>query len=203
MKPLRKKVVIIDREARKERRMDDKEIVRLFWQRDERAVTETSVKYGRLCGKIACGILGNPQDGEEIVNHAYMRLWETIPPKNPEPFMPYLAKIVRNLALNRYKAEHTQKRFSGEYAVSLDELDECVPDKKGEESSAAEIRDCLNAFLERQKPEVRSVFVMRYFFCESVEEISKTGFSEGKLKSLLFRTRNKLKSYLESEGIFI
>lgn len=184
--------------------MDDKEIVRLFWQRSERAISETSVKYGKLCGKIACGILGNPQDGEEIVNHAYMRLWETIPPKNPEPFMPYLAKIVRNLALNRYKAEHTQKRFSGEFDLSLDEIDECVPDRKGAQSGAEEIRDCLNAFLERQKPEVRSVFVMRYFFCESLEDIAKkTGYSVGKLKSILFRTRNKLRNFLESEGISI
>ncbi len=184
--------------------MDDEQIVRLFWQRDERAITETSVKYGKLCGKIACGILGNLQDSEEIVNHAYMRLWETIPPKEPNPFTPYLAKIVRNLALNRYKAEHTQKRFAGEFTVSLDELDECIPAKQSEPSSAEVIRDCLNAFLERQKPNVRSVFVMRYFLCESIGEISKkTGYSEGKLKSLLFRTRNKLRSYLESEGISI
>lgn len=184
--------------------MDDREIVRLFWQRDERAISEASEKYGKLCGKIACGILGNPQDSEEIVNNAFLRLWETIPPKNPEPFMPYLAKIVRNLALNRYKAEHTQKRFSGEFTLSLDELDECVPDGKSAKNDSAEIRDCLNVFLERQKPDVRRIFVMRYFFCESIEEISKkTGYSEGKLKSLLFRARNKLKSYLESEGISI
>lgn len=127
--------------------MDDEKIVGLFWQRDERAISETTAKYGRLCGKIAYGILGNIQDSEEIINTAYMRLWESIPPKNPNPFMPFLAKIVRNLALNRYKAEHTQKRYAGEFAVSLDELDECVPDKKSEPSDAAQIRDCLNAFL--------------------------------------------------------
>lgn len=184
--------------------MDDEKIVGLFWQRDERAISETTAKYGRLCGKIAYGILGNIQDSEEIVNTAYMRLWESIPPKNPNPFMPFLAKIVRNLALNRYKAEHTQKRYAGEFAVSLDELDECVPDKKSEPSDAAQIRDCLNAFLAEQKQSSRQIFVLRYFYCESIEDIAvKTGFSEGKIKSLLFRLRQKLKNYLESEGISV
>lgn len=184
--------------------MDDEKIVGLFLQRDETAISETTAKYGRLCGKIAFGILGNQQDSEEIVNTAYLRLWETIPPKEPNPFMPYLAKIVRNLALNRYKAEHTKKRFSGEFALSLDELDECVSDKKAEQSDAGEIRDALNAFLGEQKQSSRQIFVLRYFYCESIEEISaKTGFSEGKIKSLLFRLRQKLKNHLESEGISI
>ncbi len=184
--------------------MDDEKIVGLFWQRDEKAISETSAKYGKLCGKIAYGILGNPQDSEEIVNSAYLRLWESIPPKKPNPFMPFLAKIVRNLALNRYKAEHTQKRYAGEFAVSLDELDECIPDKKSAPSDAGQIREALNAFLEEQKPESRKIFVLRYFYCESIEEIAvKTGYSEGKIKSLLFRLRQKLKTHLESEGISV
>ncbi len=184
--------------------MDDEKIVGLFLQRDETAISETTLKYGKLCGKIAFGILGNLQDSEEIVNTAYLRLWETIPPKEPNPFMPYLAKIVRNLALNRYKAEHTKKRFSGEFALSLDELDECVPDNKAKQSDAGEIRDALNAFLAEQKQSSRQIFVLRYFYCESIEEISvKTGFSEGKIKSLLFRLRQKLKNHLESEGISV
>ena len=184
--------------------MDDEKIVGLFLQRDERAISETTLKYGKLCGKIAYGILGNPQDSEEIVNSAYLRLWESIPPKKPNPFMPFLAKIVRNLALNRYKAEHTKKRFSGEFALSLDELDECVPDNKAKQSDAGEIRDALNAFLAEQKQSSRQIFVLRYFYCESIEEISvKTGFSEGKIKSLLFRLRQKLKNHLESEGISV
>ena len=184
--------------------MNDEEIVDLFWQRDEAAITATSAKYGALCGKIAYGILGNAQDSEEIVNHAYLRLWDAVPPKRPQPFMPFLAKIVRNLALNRLKAEHTQKRRAGEFAVSLDELDECIPDKKSDHSSAEQIRDCLNTFLKGQKPAVRSIFINRYFYCESIEDIAvKTGFSESKVKSALFRLRNKLKDYLESEGISV
>ncbi len=184
--------------------MDDEKIVDLFWQRSESAITETSAKYGALCGKIAYGILGNSQDSEEIVNMAYLRLWDAVPPKRPQPILPFLAKIVRNLALNRLKAEHTQKRYSGEFAVSLDELDECIPDKKGIQSDSVHIRDCLNTFLKAEKRTARSIFVLRYFYCESIEEIAqKTGFSESKVKSMLFRTRNKLRKYLESEGISI
>ena len=184
--------------------MDDEIIVDLFWQRDERAITETSAKYGALCGRIAYGILGNQQDSEEIVNQSYLRLWDAVPPKKPIPITPFLAKIVRNLALNRLKAEHTQKRCSSEFTVSLDELDECVPDKKGVQSDSLHIRDCLNTFLKGQKRQVRSIFLLRYFYCESIEEIAtKTGFSESKVKSMLFRTRNKLKEYLESEGISV
>lgn len=188
----------------KGRKMDDEKIVDLFWQRDEQAITETSAKYGALCGKIAYGILGNSQDSEEIVNQAYLRLWDAVPPKRPDPFSPFLAKIVRNLALNRLKAEHTQKRNPGEFTVSLDELDECIPDKKSAQSDTGHIRDCLNTFLRGQKRDVRSIFILRYFYCESIEEISeRSGYSEAKVKSLLFRTRKKLRTYLESEGISV
>lgn len=92
--------------------MNDEEIVDLFWQRDEEAIAVTSARYGALCRKIAYGILGNAQDSEEIVNHAYLKLWNAVPPKRPLPFMPFLAKIVRNLALNQLKAEHTQKSIA-------------------------------------------------------------------------------------------
>lgn len=184
--------------------MDDNLIVDLFWQRSEQAISEASGKYGALCVKIAYGILGNSQDSEEIVNQAYLNLWNAVPPTRPDPLLPFLAKIVRNLAINRLKADHARKRNPGEFTVSLDELDECIPDTKSAQSGSGEIRDCLNSFLEGQKRTVRSIFILRYFYCESIEEISeKTGYSEGKLKSLLFRTRKKLKSYLESEGISV
>lgn len=184
--------------------MDDKAIVELFLQRDENAIAHTQEKYGALCSRIAYGVLGNAQDSEEIVNQAYLKLWNAIPPKKPDPLMPFLARIVRNLSLNLVKAQHTQKRFSGEFALSLDELDECIPDGNSQPNDSREIRDCLNRFLAAEKKEVRSVFVLRYFYCESTEEISrKTGFSESKLKSMLHRARKRLKAFLESEGISV
>ncbi len=184
--------------------MDDEKIVDLFFQRDERAIAETTAKYGAMCGKIAYGILGNPQDSEEIVNMSYLQVWNAIPPNRPHPFSPYLAKIVRNLALNMLKAEQAQKRCSGEFLVSLDELDECVPDKGNAPSDSFHIRDCLNSFLKMQKRQARIIFVLRYFYCESIEDIAeRTGFSESKVKSTLFRLRSKLRDYLESEGISV
>ena len=182
--------------------MDDEKIVELFLERNEQAIAETSAKYGALCGKIAYNILGDPQDSEEIVNQALLRLWESIPPQRPTLFSAFLAKIVRNLSLNRLKAEHTQKRIASEFAVSLDELDECIPDKKS--SGTEHIRDSINAFLDGQKQDLRKIFVLRYFYCDSIEEIAKkTGYSEGKIKTALFRMRKKLKTHLESEGISI
>lgn len=185
--------------------MDDKQIVDLFWQRDEQALAETSAKYGALCRRIAFGILGNSQDSEEIENLSYLKLWEAIPPTRPQPLVSFLAKIVRNLALNTLKAKHTQKRCAGEFMLSLDELDECIPDKAGSDAlDSIHIRDCLNTFLKAQKRTVRSIFVLRYFYCESIEAIAqKTGFSESKLKSMLHRTRGKLRDFLESEGISV
>lgn len=184
--------------------MDDEKIVELFWERDEQAIAETSAKYGALCGKIAYNILGDPQDSEEIVNQALLQLWESIPPQRPALFSAFLAKVVRNLSLNRLKAEHTQKRMASEFAVSLDELDECIPDEKSDQSDAEHIRDSINAFLDEQKQDLRKIFVLRYFYCESIEEIAKkTGYSEGKIKTALFRMRKKLKIHLESEGILI
>lgn len=185
--------------------MDDNQIVDLFWQRDERALSETSAKYGALCRSIAFGILGNAQDSEEIENTSYLKLWEAIPPSRPQPLVSFLVKIVRNLSLNRLKAEHTQKRCASEFAVSLDELDECIPDKAETDGlDAIHIHNCLNSFLKAQKRTVRSIFVLRYFYCESIEEIAvKTGFSQSKVKSMLLRTRSKLKVFLESEGISV
>lgn len=183
--------------------MNDSQIVELFWSRDEQAIAETSAKYGSLCGKIAYGILGNMQDSEEAVNSSYLQLWNAIPPKRPDPLSAFLAKIVRNLSLNKLKASRAQKR-SCEFMVSLDELDECVPDKSYCESDPLYIRDCLNSFLREQKRQDRSIFVLRYFNCDSIEEIArKTGFSESKVKSMLFRMRGRLKDRLEKEGISI
>lgn len=184
--------------------MDDNQIVELFWSRDERAIAETSAKYGSLCRKIAYGILANTQDSEEIVNSSYFQLWNAIPPKRPDPLSAFLARVVRNLALNKLKADHAQKRYSGEFTVSLDELDECVPDKNSAESDAIHIRDCLNSFLREQKRNDRCIFVLRYFNCYSIEEIAqKTGYSQSRVKSVLFRMRGRLKVRLEKEGISI
>lgn len=183
--------------------MDDNRIIELYWQRDEQAVAETAGKYGTYCMKISMNILNSIPDSEENVNDTYVQAWESIPPNRPNILKAFLAKIARNLAINKYNAQHAQKRIGGEYALSLDELDVCTPSNVTveDETSVAALSASISSFLHAQEKDVRNVFVCRYFYCESVAAISKRfGFSQSKVKSMLMRTRDRLKLHLEKEG---
>ena len=189
--------------------MEDKQIVDLYWERNERAIAESDAKYGAFCARIAMNILDNAQDAEECVNDTYLRAWNAIPPDRPVKLGAFLGKITRNLSLDRYKAKKTAKRGNSLFLVSLDELSECVPDGStgfgsgfDEETEARRIGDCINRFLRKQPREVRDVFICRYFYSDSIGEISRRfGLTESKIKSMLHRTRQKLRKFLESEGI--
>lgn len=183
--------------------MDDAGIVELYWQRSERAVSETAAKYGAYCMKISHNILGDLQESEENVNDTYLQAWNSMPPHRPDTLSPFLGKIARNLALNRYKAGHALKRGAGEFALSLDELGECVPMGRSAEeiTDAAALGHSISAFLRGESAEARRIFIRRYFYSESVDEIARRfAVSESKVKSILFRTRNKLRIHLEKEG---
>ena len=189
--------------------MEDQQIVDLYWERDERAIAESDAKYGRYCIQIALNILDNAQDAEECVNDTYLRAWNAIPPSRPTKLGAFLGKITRNLSLDRYKARKTAKRGNSLFLVSLDELSECIPDGStgfgsgfDDETEARRIGECINRFLRKQSGEVRDVFICRYFYSDSIGEIARRfGLSESKVKSMLHRTRGKLKKLLESEGI--
>ncbi len=183
--------------------MDDAGIVTLYWSRDEAAIAETAKKYEPYCMKIAMNILGDRSDSEECVNDTLLGAWKSIPPHRPTHLAAYLGKITRNLAINRYKARYADKRAAGEFAVSLDELDECIPGGDHmEKQNAEEVGACISEFLRGQKPLERRAFVCRYFYSESIAQIAERfGVSEGQIKSMLFRTRGKLKLFLEQEGI--
>ena len=189
--------------------MEDQQIVDLYWERDERAIAESDAKYGRYCIQIALNILDNAQDAEECVNDTYLRAWNAIPPNRPTKLGAFLGKITRNLSLDRYKARKTAKRGNSLFLVSLDELSECIPDGStgfgsgfDDETEARRIGECINRFLRKQSGEVRDVFICRYFYSDSIGEIARRfGLSESKVKSMLHRTRGKLKKLLESEGI--
>lgn len=187
--------------------MNDSEIIKLFFNRDENAIVKSNEKYGAYCMKIATNIAGNSLDGEECVSDAYMKAWNSIPPSIPTHLGAFLGKITRNLAINRYNASMAQKRCGSEFALSLDELDECIPDTVSDIESSIEENELSNhisSFLRSQNEFARRVFVCRYFSCDSVSDIAATfKCSEEKIKSSLFRTRKKLKSYLEKEGIAI
>ena len=144
-------------------------------------------------------------DSEENVNDTYLQVWSSIPPNRPNSLKAFIARITRNLALNRYKAEHTQKRRGSAFAVSLDELDVCTPSSVNieDEMGMAHLSKCISDFLFQQSTDARDIFVCRYFYCESIEDISvRFGCSHSKIKSTLMRTRKKLRAYLQKEGYF-
>ena len=183
--------------------MDDKQIVELYWQRDEHAIEATAAKYGPYCMKISRNILEDRADSEENVNDTYLHAWNAMPPQRPAILQAFLGKIARNLALNRYKAKTAQKRRGDALALSLDELDDCVLSLPGPESetAAAELGASISTFLRTQSKDARSMFILRYFYCDSIEEISsRFGCGESRVKTTLLRTRRKLKQHLIKEG---
>ena len=184
--------------------MNDLEIIELYFKRDEKAIKETDAKYGRLCHSIANNILNNEQDSEECVNDTYIGVWNAIPPTRPNNFMSFVCKITRNLSLKRLEAMARQKR-SAATIVSLDELAEVLPDENiATGVSDGDIAKAISCFLRNENEDVRNVFMRKYYFFDSIGDIAQRfGFTESKVKSMLFHTRNKLKEYLIKEGVEI
>lgn len=186
--------------------MDDTKIIKLYMERSEQAILETSQKYGRYCHFIAFNILQNDNDAEECVNDTYLRTWNAIPPKQPNRLQTFLGKITRNLALNRYEKQSAQKRGGGKVSTILDELDECISSEACAETFVDElaIKDILDSFLSKLPAETRKIFVRRYWYMDSIKDIAKAyGLTESKVTVILFRARAKLKEGFEKEGISI
>ena len=181
--------------------MQDHEIIDLYFARDEHAILQTQQQYGSYCKAIAMNVLHDESDSEECVNDTYLAAWNSIPPNKPEHLGAYLARLTRNISINRYKSRTTERRGGGEFALSLDELDDCVADT---DKSAEELGKLINAFLAGEKKEARQVFIRRYFYGDSIESIAKRfTFSESKIKSMLHRTRLALREYLTQNGVYI
>ena len=183
--------------------MDDIKIIELFFERNEKAINETENKYGPYLSKIAYNILFDSEDSKECVNDTYMKAWNTIPPHRPEKLSSFLGKITRRLAIDIFRKKHAEKRENSEYALSLSELDECIPDRFSAENKfeQTELSESINRFLSSLSKENRDIFVCRYFYSDSIKEISSFfGTSESKIKSSLFRSRKNLKEHLEKEG---
>lgn len=182
--------------------MDDQRIIELCFRRDEQAIRETDGKYGRLCRSIAYNILGNHEDAEECVNDAYMGMWNAIPPARPDSLTAYICRITRNLSLKRLEFLTREKR-SRAVLVSLEELEEVLPDERCDPSvGGEEIGRRIGDFLRGEKESVRDVFIRKYYFFDSVGDIARRySFTESKVKNMLYRTRNKLRDYLIKEGV--
>lgn len=182
--------------------MEDKDIIRLYFERAEAAIGKTAEKYGSLCHAIAKNILGNDADAEECVNDTYLAVWNQIPPERPNSFCAYIGKIARNIALNRFDYNTASCR-NGNADVVLDELSEILPDESVDMLSEGEtFMRALNLFLSTEKERARVIFVRRYFYCESMAEIAKrVHMQESAVRSSLFRTRKKLAVYLRKQGL--
>ncbi len=185
--------------------MDDEKIIDLFFDRSEQALREVDAKYGKLCHKISNNILNNREDAEECVNDAYLGIWNAIPPQRPDPLITFLCKIVRNLSIARYRANTAMKRNST-YDVALSELEDCLASSNTVEAEfeANELSRIIDSFLETLSQENRVIFMRRYWFSDTYEEIAKrVGLTEKNVSVRLTRIRRQLKGYLKEREVLV
>ena len=184
--------------------MDDEAILTLYRQRQHVALEETAAKYGRLCYAVANNLLQSPEDSEECVNDTWLHAWNAIPPEKPRSFAAWLSRVTRNLAISRLRAARAARRGGDEVPLVLEELAECIPGGTDPQRfvEQRELSEAVNRFLGSLSREERDVFVARYFYAASHAELSaRTGWTVGKTKTVLRRTRLKLQSYLKEEGL--
>lgn len=186
--------------------MTDEKIVDLYWRRDESAVTETQLKYEKYLTKVAYNILYDLEDSMESVNDTYLRAWKAIPPHRPQVLSTFLAKITRRVAIDMVRRRNRSKRVPSEYTASLTELEECIADRNTPEMEldGELLADAINKYLRTLPEATRSLFIGRYFYMDSLKEAAQyCEMSEAKAKTLLYRTRQGLKEYLEKEGFYL
>ena len=193
-------------EEQKERKgtpVDDAKIIDLFWARSEDAIAQTDVNYGRKLNTLANKILLNREDAEESVNDTYMQTWDTIPPQRPKYFFAFLASICRHLSLNKLDWKMAAKR-NAEVVSLTEEMELCIPDTSHDRTmEARELGRILDAFLGSLPKDSRLIFLRRYWYVDTIAEIAQRyGMTESKVKMQLRRTKDKLRTYLEKEGIF-
>lgn len=184
--------------------MDDKQIIELYFKRDERAILHTDKKYGNSLHSVSYRIIQSRRDSEECVNDTYLKVWNSVPPNRPEKLFSYLIKIVRNLSFNRCEYLKAKKRGGGEYQAVLDELSYCIPDRFSTEErfDNERLAKLINEFLLSETEDNAVIFIQRYFYLCSVKEIAQEkGISQSKVKMTLLRLRQTLKEMLIKEGI--
>lgn len=183
--------------------MDDKTIIALYWERSEKALAETAAKYGNYCYSISYNILNNKEDAEESVNDTYIAAWKAMPPHRPSILSAFLGKITRRISIDRWRNHSAQKRGGGELPLVLEELKECISDKNKVEHEVEHriLAEKINEFVKSLPHREQQVFLCRYWYMDSIDSICKQfGFSESKVKSMLKRTRERLRTTLNKEG---
>lgn len=185
--------------------MLDSGIIALFFSRSDRAIPELDKKYGAACHRTASNILGNPQDAEECVNDAYLGVWNSIPPQDPEPLSTYVLRIVRNISIRRVQYNRAVKR-AGNYQECYEELSECIADNTTPETvyHARELTHYIEDFLDSLSRTNRLLFVRRYWYLDSIKGLaSATGLNEGAVRTRLSRMRQQLKEQLQEKGVMV
>lgn len=182
--------------------MDDCKLIDLYWHRDESAIDRTAAVYGVSLQRLAFRITGDDGDAQECVNDTYLAAWNAIPPARPHAFFAYLAKICRNFAFGVLDKRNAEKRSAVIVELSQ-ELAQCIPDRMAEyRMESREIGELLSCFLLGLKQEERLIFLRRYWYCDSIADIAMhLGVTQSKVKTQLHRTREKLRKFLEQEGI--
>lgn len=205
-------------------KLKDSDIIELYWSRDPSAITVSAEQYGQYCRRIAWNILHNPEDCEECINETWFRAWNAMPDARPDHLAAFFGAITRRLSLDYYRKNRALKRGGGEMALIYDELKDCrteTADSRFSQTARASrtelshdnverhldvmvLTEAINTFLSRLDSTSRILFVGRYWYADSVRELScSLHLSESRIKSSLFRTRKKLKKHLESEGIIL
>lgn len=185
--------------------IDDEKIIELFFQRDQQAIWELDMKYGKICRNFSYNIVNSNRDAEECVNDAYLGAWNAIPPARPSPLLAYLIKIVRNVSLKSYWRKEAAKR-SGRYTIALQEIEDCIADQKTVENEIEdrELVHIIEDFLDTLTPENRVIFVRRYWFSDSYEDIAElVGLSEKNVSVRLTRIRGKLRRHLMEREVLV
>ena len=183
--------------------MEDEKIVKLYWERNENAIRETEQKYGKYCYTIAYNILHSREDADECVNDTYNGAWNAMPPEKPTKLSSFLGRITRNIAIDRYRRDNAQKR-SAETDIVIDEYWECIPNKEASIEDELVMKQAINGFLASLDSRDRVIFMRRYWYSMSVNDIADgMGLSEGHISVILHRTRRKFKDHLTKKGIFV
>ena len=184
--------------------MDDTQIVELYWERKECAIEETATKYGSYCHSIAENILHNEDDAKECVNDTWLSAWNSMPPHRPSVLSTFLGKLTRRISIDKWRRNTAKKRGDGQLPLVLSELEDCVSDGKSieEEAERKLLAEVIASFVKSLPETEQKVFLCRYWYMDSVSSIAtRFRFSESKVKSMLYRSREKLRSRLEKEGL--
>ena len=184
--------------------LGDEEIIELYWQRNESAISETDNKYGELVFKIAYNILNDKSDSEECQNDTYLDVWNAIPPTRPRVFLAFIAKIARRVSIDLYRKKSNKKSIPSEFKSSIEELEYCLQEKckVDEELAIKELAILINRYLRMLNDKQRFIFVGRHYFSSSIEEIARqVGTTPSNIYKSLEKIKKGLKSYLESNGV--